>query len=64
MVLEIHFQTGQGLFELTSEYTAYPEESEVLIQDGLEYLIHEINEEINESNGKPFKVITLKYPTK
>ena len=41
VVLEIYFFASEGLFQLTKEYTAYPGEDEVLIQDGLEYLVLE-----------------------
>lgn len=35
VIFEIYFNGSTGLFELTEEYTAYPKEDEVLIQDGL-----------------------------
>ena len=35
VIFEINFTGRIGLFELTDEYTAYPKEDEVLIQDGL-----------------------------
>ena len=37
MIFEIHFKGSKGLFEMTDEYTFYPGEDEVLIQDGLQY---------------------------
>ena len=39
VVFEIYFKSKKGFFELTDEFTAFPGENEVLIQDGLEYLI-------------------------
>ena len=39
VLLEIDFIGDTGLFKLTGEFTAYPEEDEILVQDGLEYLI-------------------------
>ena len=39
VVFQIHFKGSTGLFELTDEFTAYPGEDEVLVQDGLEYLV-------------------------
>ena len=39
VVFIIKFKGKKGLFELTQEYTAYPGEDEVLIQDGLKFLI-------------------------
>ena len=37
VVLQIQFMERHGYFELAGEFTAYPEEEEVLIQDGLQY---------------------------
>ena len=31
VILEIHFKKNTGFFELTPEYSAYPEEEEVLV---------------------------------
>lgn len=45
VLFEIDFHGKQGRFELSDEFTAYPGENEVLIQDGLQYLITK-NEEI------------------
>lgn len=39
VVYKIKFNGQLGLFEMSDLYTAYPGEDEVLIQDGLEYLI-------------------------
>ena len=39
VIFEIEFKGQTGLFELTPDYTAYPGENEVLVQDGLQYLI-------------------------
>ena len=39
VILEIVFKGSQGLFELTEGYSAYPDEQEVLVQDGLAYLV-------------------------
>ena len=41
VVFEIEFHGTSGLFELSSEFTAYPDEQEVLVQDGLEYRVVE-----------------------
>ena len=35
VILEIKFLQTTGYFELTPEYSAYPSEQEVLVQDGL-----------------------------
>lgn len=39
VVFEILFKGSQGLFELTSGFSAYPDEHEVLVQDGLKYRV-------------------------
>jgi len=39
VVFEIKFKGKRGLFEMSEQYTAYPGEDEVLIQDGLQYRI-------------------------
>ena len=50
VIFIIHFDCSSGLFEMTEEYTAYPGEDEVLVQDGLEYLIK--SNESKNINGK------------
>ena len=64
VVLEIYFLASEGLFQLTSEYTAYPGEDEVLIQDGLEYLVLENveMETLMHEQKVKFRLIRLKYP--
>ena len=63
VILEIHFKKNTGFFELTSEFSAYPEEEEVLVQDGLQYLITD-NSEIETPNpNKKLRLIKLKYPS-
>ena len=39
VVFEIEFNGDKGLFKLCGGYSAYPEETEVLIQDGLQYQV-------------------------
>ena len=45
VVFEILFNSDKGLIGMTSEFSAYPDEQEVLLQDGLKY-------EITEKVGK------------
>ena len=40
VIFVIEFKSDMGLFEMTSAYTAFPE-NEVLIQDGLRYKVTE-----------------------
>ena len=69
VIFEIDFQGNSGLFELTDDVTAYPGEDEILVQDGLEYLIVS-NEEVivaepeeDKDGGKKknYRLIRLKY---
>ena len=39
VVFKIVFSGDRGLFKLTEGYSAYSEEGEVLVQDGLRYLV-------------------------
>ena len=48
VVLEISFFETTGFVELKADYSAYPYEQEVLVQDGLQYLITANTEEENE----------------
>ena len=50
VIFEIIFNGNSGLFELTQEFSAYPEECEVLLQDGLEYRILSNEERENSDN--------------
>lgn len=64
MIFEIDFASNQGLFQLESQYSAYPEEQEVLLQDGLEYLIKSNKTQVHSENDKEYRLIQLKYPPK
>ena len=46
VIYKIIFKGQKGLFEMSKDYTAYPGEDEVLIQDGLEYKIKNV-EKVN-----------------
>ena len=39
VILDITFKGNSGLFELTEGFSAYPDEGEILLQDGLTYKI-------------------------
>ena len=48
---------------MSSDYTAYPGEDEVLIQDGLEYSIKNVEKVNVDGQGDTFyNLITLQYP--
>ena len=47
---------------MTPEYTAYPDEDEVLIQDGLEYQVLDNSEKVDEGTGKRYVLIKLRHP--
>ena len=48
VLYRIEFKGKTGLFEMTSEYTAFPVEEEVLVQDGLRYSIMSIVQKLNK----------------
>ena len=39
VVIQINFKGSKGLFEMSKGYSAFADEEEVLIQDGLQYLV-------------------------
>ena len=48
VIFKISFTGDKGLFKLSEGYTAYIEEGEVLIQDGLSYLVTDKKELVDE----------------
>lgn len=66
IVFEIDFRGDKGLFKLTGDYSAYPEEEEVLIQDGFEYMVTSHKELTELCDGKylKYRLIKLRYPAK
>ena len=61
---KIFFESKKGLFELTDEFTAFPGEDEVLVQDGLQYLIIDNIEKITDNTNKKYRLIQLAYPAR
>ena len=55
VVFMIDFKGSQGLFELTTGFSAYPNEQEVLVQDGLTYFVKDNSEEYDPKTGKKFR---------
>ena len=62
VVFEILFKGNNGIFELTKGYSAYPGEQEVLIQDGLTYLVKNKTQNQHPTTNNKFYQITLQYP--
>ena len=62
VVFQILFRGSTGLFQLTSDFTAYPEEEEVLVQDGLTYKVTENSEQVHPQTNQKFRLIELCYP--
>ena len=48
VVFHIEFKSERGLFDMSADYSAYPDEKEVLLQDGLEYRVVSITEHSND----------------
>ena len=63
VVYRIEFNSTEGLFEMSEGYTAYPGEDEVLIQDGLEYTVKNVEKVyVDEKQEAIYTQITLQYP--
>ena len=62
VVFEIMFKKNTGFFEMTEEFTAYPEEGEVLLQDGLEYSVLSNQDCVDSDTNKIFRKIQLVFP--
>ena len=62
VVFKIEFRGSQGLFQLTHGCTAYPEEQEVLVQDGLTYRVVDNSDQSDPVTNKKYRQITLSYP--
>lgn len=52
ILFEIDFRGDKGLFKMSAEYTAYPSEAEILIQDGFEYRITDNKEVTDAESGQ------------
>ena len=63
VIYKINFNGSQGLFEMSAEYSAYAGEDEVLIQDGLEYTIKNIQKVyFDKEKDEFYHEITLQHP--
>ena len=62
VVFQIVFRGSEGLFQLTTGFTAYPDEQEVLVQDGLTYLVTDNSEQLDPETNQTFRLIKLSYP--
>ena len=62
VVLQIEFEGHDGIFEMGEGFSAYPEEEEVLLQDGLEYSLQDVTEHLAHDTDKPYFIVKLKYP--
>ena len=62
VVFKITFYGNYGLLELSNESSAFKDENEVLLQDGLEYLVTQVRN-INAKEGEmEYLVVELQYP--
>lgn len=64
VVFEIHFHGQTGLFELTRGYSAFPDEGEVLVQDGLQYQVKSNTELFQSFTNKKYHLVQLQYPAR
>lgn len=66
VLFEISFDGDKGLFQMSEGYSAYPDECEVLIQDGLQYRVVSNSREVflNRNNSQEYQLIRLRYPPK
>ena len=62
VVFDITFKGSSGLFQLTQGFTAYPNEKEVLVQDGLTYRVIDNSEHVHPDTNQKFQIISLSYP--
>ena len=62
VVLEIEFKGLGGIFEMGEGFSAYPDEEEVLLQDGLQYSIEAVTEKFTHDTKEQFFIVKLKYP--
>ncbi len=62
VLFRINFSGDRGIFELSSGYSAYPEEEEVIIQDGLKYKVINNTDNFDEEKQMSYKLIELVFP--
>ena len=63
IIYKINFNGSKGLFEMSDDYTAFAGEDEVLIQDGLEYTVKNVEKiYVDEKQEAGYTQITLQYP--
>ena len=43
VLFKIKFEGDKGLLKVPNEYSAFPEEEEILVQDGLEYRVANVS---------------------
>ena len=55
VIYQINFNTDKCLFDLEG-YSSYPEEHEVLVQDGLNYTISDIKMQTNQDDKSYYLV--------
>ena len=59
VVFEICFKGTLRLFQLTKDFTAFPSEKEVLVQDGMTYRVTENSEQVHPVTNKKYHIIKL-----
>ena len=62
VIYKIHFNSQEGLFNMSQGYSAFHGENEVLIQDGLLYKVKDIQTQTMEEKQIKCYIIILEYP--
>ena len=62
VLFEILIKGASGAFELTKGFSAFPNEKEVLVQDGLTYKVTGNSEQVDPESNKSYRLINLSYP--
>lgn len=64
VLFKIDFHGSTGLFSMSSDYTAFPHEREVLVQDGLQYKVLGQENKYDADSDKRYVIVEMEYPFK
>lgn len=63
VLFEIQFHGSKGLFLMTEGYSHYAQEQEILVQDGLQYLVTENTLVRDSVSNMEYYHISFRYPS-